>query len=78
MNEQLIAFTLLARLHALVGPVTVTQVDLVRCEDDGRTTMAYLYHDPRSDACAPLCFDTPPGFDPIALTAALEARGTVH
>ena len=79
MNAEVrIAFDLLARLHALVGPVTVMQCDLVACEDNGRTTMAYLYHDPASDACAPLCFDTPPGFDPAALTVALLGGGTVH
>jgi hypothetical protein len=76
--ETRLAFDLLARLHALVGPVTVVQCDLVVCEDAGRTIMAYLYHDPASDACVGLCFDTPPDFDPAALTAALEATGTVH
>jgi hypothetical protein len=77
MSEQRIAFSLLTRLHAVVGPAVVVQVDLVSCED-GCSTMAYLYTDPLSDACTALCFDTPDGFDAAALTAALEATGTVH
>ena len=75
--EQLIAFDLIRRLHDLVGPVVVTQVDLVACEDGGASTMAYIYD--VDDACVPLVFDTPPNFDAVALQAALESNvGTRH
>jgi hypothetical protein len=76
MTTERLAFDLLARLHAVVGPVTVVQVDLVRCEDGGRTTMAYVYAP--DGECTALAFATPANFDPEALTAALEAHGTVH
>lgn len=76
MNTDRIAFDLMVRLHALAGPVTVAQVDLVPCEC-GTATMAYLYD--VDDNCTPLVFDTPRYFDPAALQAALEGSGgTVH
>ena len=76
MNTQRLAFDLLARLHDVAGPVEVTQVDLVKCEDNGKSVMAYFYD--AADGCTALVFTTPRDFDPIALTLALEGVGTVH
>jgi hypothetical protein len=76
MSTEQLAFSLLSRLHALVGPVAIAQCDLVACED-GVSTMAYIYAP--DGECMPLVFDTPAYFDPLALQRALEGGGgTVH
>jgi hypothetical protein len=79
MNADALAFELLAELQRRVGSMAVEQVDLVLCEDQGRTVMAYCYAPDGS--CEPISFARPPFYDPDALRAALlmgyDAR-TVH
>jgi hypothetical protein len=76
MNADTLAFELLAELQRRAGSTALDQVDLVACEDEGRTTMAYCYAPDGS--CTPICFDTPLGFDPDALKVALMGSWTVH
>jgi hypothetical protein len=76
MNADALAFDLLAELQRRAGSMALDQVDLVPCEDEGRTVMGYFYAPDGS--CTPICFDTPENFDPDALRSALMGSWTVH